>query len=259
MPERSEYAPGTPLWVDIGTDVVGAKAFYEPLFGWTSQDAGPPEETGGYGFFLKGGKMVAGFGPQQNPGPPFWSSYVAVIDAAESTKKAEAAGGTVIVPPMDVMGAGTMAVLQDTQGAFISLWQPGEHKGAQLVNEPGAFSWNELLARDVDKAKAFYASTFGWDSETHDMGPMSYTEFKLAGESIAGMMAMPPMIPAQVPSFWQVYFTVENTDASLAKVQELGGSMRMPPMDLPVGRFAVCADPQGAQFAVIQLAEGGGM
>ena len=78
MPERSNYAAGTPSWVDIGTDIEPAKRFYGSLFGWESQDAGPVEETGGYGFFTKGGKLVAGYGPQQNPGPPFWSSYVNV-------------------------------------------------------------------------------------------------------------------------------------------------------------------------------------
>ena len=85
MPERSEYAPGTPSWVDIGTDVQGAKAFYGSLFGWTCEEAGTAEETGGYGFFVKSGKLVAGFGPQMNPGPPFWATYVSVKDADATT------------------------------------------------------------------------------------------------------------------------------------------------------------------------------
>lgn len=255
MPERSQYAPGTPSWVDIGTDLAGAKPFYEGLFGWTSLEAGPVEETGGYGFFLRNGKMVAGYGPQQNPGPPAWTSYVSVADADETAKLAEAAGGTVILAPMDVMTAGRMAVLRDTQGAFISIWQPGEHPGAQLVNEPGSFCWTELNARDVQAAKAFYAATFGWEEVTHTEGPMPYTEFKVGGESVCGMMPMPPMIPAHVPSHWLVYFAVDDTDAAVARAGELGGSVRMPPMDLPVGRFSVLADPQGATFAVIRLAE----
>jgi predicted enzyme related to lactoylglutathione lyase len=148
MPEKTEYAPGTPSWVDIGTDVEPAKAFYSSLFKWDCQDAGPPEETGGYGFFLRNGKMVAGYGPQQNPGPPFWSTYVSVSDADATAKEAEAAGGTVVMAPMDVMDAGRMAVFQDPQGAFISAWQPSGHKGAQLVNEPGTLCWNELNSRD---------------------------------------------------------------------------------------------------------------
>jgi predicted enzyme related to lactoylglutathione lyase len=253
MPERTEYAPGVPSWIDIGTDVEGAKQFYGSLFGWSTQDAGPPEETGGYGFFLKDGKMVAGYGPQQNPGPPFWTTYISVADADETAKKVEQAGGNVVMAPMDVMGAGRMAVFQDHQGAFISVWQPMEHRGAQLVNEPGTLVWNELNTRDVDGSKAFYTAAFGWEAQTHEGGPMPYTEFKVGGESIAGCMPMPPMIPAQVPPHWLVYFAVEDTDATVAQAGELGGSVRMPPMDTPAGRISVLADPQGATFAVIKM------
>ena len=147
MPERTSYAPGTPCWIDIGTDLDGAKPFYTALFGWTTMDAGPVEETGGYGFFMKGDKMVAGYGPQMNPGPPVWATYIAVADADATSKLIEAAGGSIVMPAMDVMGAGRMAVFQDSAGGFCSIWQPGEHKGAQVANEPGAFSWNELNSR----------------------------------------------------------------------------------------------------------------
>jgi predicted enzyme related to lactoylglutathione lyase len=253
MAQRSEYAPGTPSWVDIGTDVDAAKRFYGSLFGWTAQDAGPPEETGGYGFFLHDGKHAAGYGPQQNPGPPFWSTYVTVADAEQSAKAAEAAGGTVIVPAMDVMSAGRMAVVQDPQGAFISLWQPIDDIGAQVVSEPGAFSWNELQTRDPEGSKAFYASLFGWEPVTHTDGPMPYTEFLLDGRSVAGMLPMPPMVPAEVPTYWLVYFAVDDCDLAAAKATELGGTQLVEPTDLPIGRFSVLMDPQGAPFATIKL------
>jgi predicted enzyme related to lactoylglutathione lyase len=257
MPEPSAYAPGTPSWVDIGTDVEGAKSFYGSLFGWTGEDAGPPEETGGYGFFMKGDKMVAGYGPQQNPGPPVWATYIAVADADATAKKIEAAGGTIVMPAMDVMGAGRMAVFQDAAGGFCSIWQPGEHNGAQLANEPGAFSWNELNSRDVDASIAFYESVFGWTHETHTMeGPIgSYTEWTLDGNTIGGMLPMPPMVPAEVPQFWLVYFAVADLDASLAKAQELGGMKMTDPMQVDAGRFALIMDPQGAALAIIQLAQ----
>jgi predicted enzyme related to lactoylglutathione lyase len=255
MPERSQYTPGTPCWIDIGTDVGPAKEFYTSLFGWKTEDAGAPEETGGYGFFMKNGKMVAGFGPKQGEGPPFWSTYVCVSDADQTAKEVEAAGGTVVVPPMDVISAGRMAVFQDTGGAFISAWQPGDHLGAQLVNEDGSLTWNELNTRNVDAAKTFYRKAFGWDPVTHADGPMPYTEFQVSGQSIAGMMDMPPMVPAEVPSHWLVYFAVDDADAKVAKAQQLGASVLAPLMDVPVGRFSVLQDPQGAVFAVIRMSE----
>jgi predicted enzyme related to lactoylglutathione lyase len=253
MPERTEYAPGTPSWIDIGTDVEAAKRFYVGLFGWDTQDAGPLEETGGYGFFLKNGKMVAGYGPQQSPGPPFWSSYVSVSDADETAGKVKDNGGQVLMDPMDVMAAGRMAVFQDPTGAFLSVWQPGEHKGAQLVNEPGTLSWNELNTRDVETAKSFYSAVFGWNCETMEMGPITYTEIKLNGSPVAGMTGM-HNVPDEVPLHWLVYFAVDDTDATVAKAQELGGSVLVPAMDIPPGRFAVVADDKGAHFAVIKMA-----
>jgi predicted enzyme related to lactoylglutathione lyase len=257
MGERTEYLPGTPSWVDIGTDVEPAKAFYTGLFGWSAMDAGPPEETGGYGFFMKDGKLVAGYGPQQNPGPPAWSTYVSVADADAIVGKVQAAGGTVVVPPMDVMTAGRMAVFQDQQGAFFSVWQPGEHKGAQLVNDPGSFSWNELNTRDLEGSKRFYSAVFGWEPVTHGEGQGAYTEWQLGGTSIGGMMEMPPMVPAQVPPHWLVYFSVDDTDATIARVEELGGKVMVGPMDVEPGRLAVVTDPQGGAFAVIRVNQPG--
>ena len=252
MAERQRYEPGTPSWVDIGTDVDAARPFYGALFGWTSQDAGPVEETGGYGMFRKDDKVVAGYGPKQTPGPPFWSTYVSVADADKTAAAVKNAGGTALVEPMDVMTAGRMAVFLDHQGAPFSIWQPGEHIGAQLVNEPGTFSWNELNSRDIPGSLDFYTTVFGWDTETHQMPMGSYTEFKLDGRSIAGAIDMTGRVPDQVPAHWMVYFSVDDCDASVAKVKDLGGTLVVGPFDLPVGRFAVVQDPQGAHFAVIR-------
>ncbi|HEY4375901.1 MAG TPA: VOC family protein, partial [Acidimicrobiales bacterium] len=163
----------------------------------------------------------------------------------------------VLAPVMDVMDVGRMAVFADNVGAAFAIWQPKLHAGAALVNEPGTFCWNELGTRDTAKAIEFYPQVFGWGHSTSEDGPMPYTEWKVDGASIAGMMNMPPSIPAEVPPNWLVYFAVEDCDASVAKAVELGGSAMFPPMDIPIGRFAGLVDPQGAMFAVIALADGG--
>ncbi len=86
-----------------------------------------------------------------------------------------------------------------------------------------------------------------------------YTEWQVNGRSVGGMMLKPPMMPAEVPPHWDVYFAVVDTDAAAARVAELGGSVLMPAMDIEPGRFAVVADPTGAVFNIIALkAELGG-
>ncbi|MEX1008362.1 MAG: VOC family protein [Acidimicrobiia bacterium] len=256
--EMTSYEPGVPSWVDLGTpDLDKAAAFYSDLFGWECPEG--PAEAGGYRVCHVGGKPVAGLGPQMNPGPPAWSCYVNVESADDTAAKVSANGGQVFMPPMDVMTAGRMAVFADPVGAAFGVWQPGDHKGAALVNEPGTFSWSELLTTDVPASKAFYGAVFGWGAETHGEGSGAYTEWQVNGRSIGGMMEKPPQMPAEVPPHWAVYFTVANTDDAVAHVTELGGAVMNPPMDIEPGRFAVVADPTGGVFNVIALnAEIGG-
>ncbi|HSS11133.1 MAG TPA: VOC family protein [Acidimicrobiales bacterium] len=254
MPERSEYAPGTPAWVDLGTsDLEAAKTFYSGLFGWGLQDMGP--EAGGYTMATVRGKQVAGLGPLMAEGQPTaWTTYVYIEDADATAKEIEAAGGTVFAPPFDVMTAGRMGVFADPTGAVFAIWQPRDHKGAQLVGEAGALCWNELHTRDPDRAKQFYHDVFGWTGQTSEMDGMTYTEWKLGDETVGGMMPMGDQFPAEVPPHWLAYFAVDDCDATVAKAGQLGGSVLSPAMDIPQGRFAVVADPQGAAFGVIKLA-----
>lgn len=250
------YADGVPCWVDLSTpDPDAAAAFYAGLLGVEAPPAGPVEETGGYRILLKDGKTVGGLMPHMQPGQPtVWSTYFWTDDLDATAARVGAAGGQTMVEPMDVMDVGRMAFFIDPTGAAFGCWQPGTNRGAQVVNEPGTFCWNELNTRDMETAKAFYAEALGITGTTSAEGPMTYTEFSLAdGRVVAGGMDMPPQVPAAVPAHWLVYFAVEDADAAVAKVRELGGSVMLEPMTIPVGRFAVVADPQGAAFAVIAL------
>jgi uncharacterized protein len=254
MTERTSYDPGTPSWVDLSTpDVDAAGRFYGEVFGWQTEAAGPPEETGGYAMFKLNGKNVAGVGPVQDENqPPVWSTFVSTDDADGVTAKAREAGANVLVEPMDVMDAGRMAVLMHPATGVIGLWQPGRHTGAELVNEPGAMTWNELHTRDVDGAKAFLGSVFGWVPDDQDFGGMTYTVLRLGENGIGGMMRMGDEMPADVPAFWLTVFEAADVDATVARVPELGGNVAMPPSDIPnIGRFAVVTDPHGATFGVI--------
>ena len=246
MPAMTHYDHGVPSWVDMGApDPMAAVGFYGRLFGWEGQDMG--EEAGHYHLMAKGGQMVAGIGPAQDPGPPRWTMYVNVDDVDALVKLIEPNQGRVLVPPMDVMNAGRMAVFADTTGAVASAWQAKEHIGAQLVNEPGAFIWSELHTSDLAGAKQFYADVFGWDWG----GAPEYAEAQVNGRSVAAAMPRPADLPAEVPDNWLVYFGSGDVDADAEKASGLGATVLVPPRDIPnMGRFAVLMDPLGAAFAI---------
>jgi predicted enzyme related to lactoylglutathione lyase len=256
MSERTSYQPGTPCWIDLGTpDQDAAAEFYSGLFGWSVVEDENAEQTGGYRVATLKDKAVGGVMKLMQEGqPPAWSTYVSVEDADATVAKAKAAGGSVVVDAMDVLDYGRMAFLADPSGAVFGLWQPGRNIGAGLVNEPGAFAWNELETRDPDAAKAFYGAVFGWEFEDHDMGQMgTYTELKLGDSSIGGMANISGRVPDEVPAHWMVYFAVEDADAAAEQIEAGGGQVNFGPVDIPAGRFAMAADPWGAAFAVIKL------
>ena len=254
MPARDSYEHGVPNWIDIGTpDIAGTKAFYGALFGWEFEDLG--EEAGGYSLATKNGARVGGVGPAQNPGPPYWTTYINVDDVEVAHKTIEAAGATTIVAPMDVMSAGKMAVYADTNGAVFSTWQKGDTVGAGVVNEHGALCWNELNTWKLENARKFYADAFGWEI----IGDENYAQFRVGGRDVGGMMPMSAdRISPETPEHWLVYFAVDDVNAAHAKIGELGGTAMMPPFEAGgVGTMTVAMDPQGAVFAVIQLSEPG--
>lgn len=260
MPERTGYAHGVPSWVDLGTnDVEGAKRFYGAVFGWEAVDV-PTDQGIPYTMLYKTGKVVAGMGPippdQAEAGmPPMWNSYVNVDDVDATAAKAVGAGGSVIMPVMDVMDSGRMAFIADPTGAAIGLWEPGTHKGAELVNEHGTLFWNELMTDDTAAAGAFYAEVFGWKPEVTEMPTGPYTTFwvdgNVEGNAAAGMM--PKTEEMSFPNYWGVYFAVEDVEATLGAVKDNGGQVLMQPMDIPqVGVMAVVQDPQGAVMTVMK-------
>lgn len=256
--KMTDYVPGTPNWVDLGTsDLEGAKAFYGGLFGWTAETSDDPD-AGGYTMFKLGDAEVAGVMPLMAAEQPVaWSTYVSVTDADDTAAKVGAAGGQVLMAPMDITDVGRMGFFMDPTGAAFAVWQPGTFKGAGVVNEDDSWSWPELATRDAAAAKKFYTAVFGWGAKANPMdGGMEYTEWQVGGRSVGGMIEMDDEhFPKDVPPHWAAYFAVADCAAATEKVKELGGSVTVPPTEIPVGIFSVVQDPQGAFFQLIQLNE----
>jgi hypothetical protein len=176
-----------------------------------------------------------------------------VTRADESAAKAKELGGKVLMEPFDVMDQGRMANIEDPTGASFAIWEPKKHTGAEVVNEPGSFCWNELYTTDPKRAGDFYSALFGWSREPMQTPTGEYTIFKKEDAQAAGMMKIPKEM-GPVPPHWLVYFAVDDSDKTAEKAKGMGGKITVPPMDIPnIGRFAILNDPQGADFAVIKL------
>src|SRR4051812_18535242 len=242
MTIKTSYQPGEPIWIDLGTpDLDASIAFYGALFDWTAEKG--PAEFGGYTNFSKDGKKVAGLMPLMQEGqPPVWSSYICTDDADKTTALVADNGGTVHAAPMDVGSLGRMAIYTDPAGGFFGAWQPADHIGAELIDSEGTFTWTELSTRDQQAVHPFYAAVFGWTPRVAE----GYTEFQLGGTSVAGCMDMPPMVPAEVPSYWMPYFAAADPAAKAKQVADLGGTVLVPSQEFPGGTFAVVQDPYGS-------------
>jgi predicted enzyme related to lactoylglutathione lyase len=257
MAETKTAVAHKPVWTDLSTsDPSAARDFYAKLFGW-KVEVNPDPQYGGYALAKIGGKDVAGIGPKQmEEAPSAWTVYIGTTDAEDTAKKAQAAGGTVIVPTMDVGDQGKMAIIQDPSGAMIGVWQAQAMTGAQVIDKPNSMGWAELNSRGVGKAKPFYTKLFNWGEKVtpaQGEGQVEYTEFQAGGQSIAGAMEMNPMVPAEVPSYWLVYFNVDNVDQAFKKAKEAGAQEMLAPQDMPGGRFAIVSDPQGAAFGLLKM------
>ncbi|MGD9571959.1 MAG: VOC family protein [Thermoleophilia bacterium] len=255
MGERTEYAPGLFCWADLSTtDPDAARAFYGTVLGWEGQ-AGDPE-FGGYSVMSLDGSAVAGIAPQlpeqREAGVlPSWLSYVSVEDADATAAAAEAAGGTVVAPGFDVSELGRMAVLADPQGAIFAVWQPGTMAGAEMVNDPGAMTINQLNTTDPAGAERFYTEVFGWEFTQVAEKPVAFWGITSGGRLNGGMMPLDPSAPA--PPHWLVYFTVEDLDGGDALIVDGGGAVVVPPREIPNGgRILVAHDPQYAFFALFE-------
>jgi predicted enzyme related to lactoylglutathione lyase len=254
MPIRDGYEPGRPCWVDLASaDPAAARSFYDEMFGWEAE-VDPRPEAGGYAQFRHDGLAVAGVGPIPAEGmPSMWSTYIATADADVTTDIVVANGGTVLQAPIEVLDAGRLAVFAGPDGAIAGLWEPQKHLGAAFVNEPGGWTWSQLMTRDKEAAAAFYKEVFDWRLVSHP----EWGEYLALGEDggeIAGVTQMGDEFPPELPAHWEVTFMVDDADAFVARAQGAGAEPRGPVQDMAMnGRVATMTDPQGAAFGVMSF------
>jgi predicted enzyme related to lactoylglutathione lyase len=290
MPERDGYIPGVPCWVDAsGPDPGAAAKFYGGLFGWEFEDLGPPGayliarcETRGWSLFDRSREMrrgdVAGIGSisEARPATATWNTYFWVDSADETASKVRDAGGSVVTEPFDLGDAARVGVLTDPEGAAFRVWEAKARRGARVVNDPGSLNFNGLNTRDVDAAKSFYGSVFGWKTVAIGGGLEMWTlpgygdyleryhpdlrrQWVEAGaphgfEDVVATVNPIADDQPDTPPHWSVTFAVEDADAAAARATALGGTVIVPPFDAPWVRMTVLADPQRATFVASRFA-----
>jgi uncharacterized protein len=280
--ENARYQAGVPCWVDtFQPDPDSAVSFYAELFGWEVENQTAIDSPRKYFVCKLRGRDVAGVGSQPSEDvPPDWNTHVRVDSVEEATAKAIEAGGSVVLEPFESLGGGRAAMLADHAGAVLGVLEPGAQRGAQLVNELGAWAMSVLNTRDVEGSKRFYGAVFGWGTVTFDAGGGELTMWRqpgyvggvpeqpvprdvvavmtpITGEGFPGdgRPGLHPLLvraTEDVAPHWSVNFWVPDADAVAAKAAELGGKVMVPPYDAPDFRAAVVADPRGAALTVGQ-------
>jgi hypothetical protein len=243
------HAHGTFCFAELHTSDMGRDArFYGDLFGWTVVEA--PNGGGDYSLFQLDGADVAGL--RRTHGPRRWVPYVSVAGVDEAATTAHGLGAAIVTAPIDVPGAARIAVLHDPAGGVIGLWEVKGHAGAQVVDRPGSLWWAELLTRDVQVARQFYASLLGWTAVDTLKYGIRYSIFKLGNQAVGGLLPIGSDW-GPVGAYWQVLFATADCDATLARAKTLGGSIIFGPNDVPnAGRATIITDPGNATFALMQ-------
>lgn len=257
------YPPGVPCWVEtLQPDPRAAFAFYRALFGWEA--VGPAPMPGGGEYFVGrlGGSDVAGIATlPPSDAEPAWTTYVRVDGLEAAVERVRAAGGRVIVAPLDVQPAGRLAIVEAATGATFGLWEAGDRHGAQRVNEPGAWAMSALRTRDMRAAMPFYTTVFGWIVEPYESDGARGALLRLP-DYIGGRAEQP--VPRDVVAVaiederldsdhWSVDFWIDDVDAAVDRVAKHAGTVMRPPFDAAAFRRAIIADPAGAICTISQL------
>ncbi|GGS92531.1 VOC family protein [Streptomyces cinerochromogenes] len=250
---HARRVPGTPCWVSLmvhGLDTT--EEFYGELFGWEFRPG--PQQLGPYVRALLDGREVAGMGqlPPDRRLPVAWTPYLASDDVDQTADTVRLCGGTVAVGPLDAAEAGRMVIASDPAGAVFGIWQATAHFGTAVTGVPGTPVWNELRTFETESVGKFYKSVFGFEEEPEVSADFDYLTLRLDGRPVAGLHGMGQALPRDRGPHWETYFEVADLGETLRQVTGLGGRILRPAHDSPHGRVASVADPEGAEFSVVQ-------
>jgi len=258
MPPQAQ--PGSWIWYELMTpDPEAAKSFYEAVVGWTVTT--PCLRTSGYGFIHSsdGGKTAGLLGLSKtvmaSGTGPAWLGAIAVADCDAALRNVRTSGGQVLMPALDVPGAGRVALVADCCGHPFYVMAPERPEGQGDIpfspTKLGRCAWNELHASDRSASLAFYTRLFGWGlPPAVDMGVFGPYQYVSHGDvPVGAIMQETPQVSA---GGWNFYFRVADIDTATAAVKAHGGRVVHGPVESPSGDWIINGvDPQGAAFALV--------
>ena len=242
------------VWYELtSADMEGAKAFYTAVLGWRTADISMPDAP--YALFIAKDTPVAGLLglPQdalEGGAEPQWIGYVAVGNVDDASNRVEKLGGTVHIPPADVLGVSRFSIVADPQRGTIALVNDRDGSQQQAPQGPGPVGWHELHTASIERSFDFYGPLLGWQKAGASPSPEDpYQEFSAGREIMGGMLERPGQ--SSFP-LWLYYFNVTGVAAAATRVEAAGGQILDGPFTVEGGAQAVhCKDPQGAMFALI--------
>jgi len=251
----NRWHTGQFVWHDLVTeDAEAAKSFYGALFGWQFEDVQGDEVV--YTTILHRGVPIGGIAPIEDVGADVpssrWLSVLSVVDVDAAISTVELSGGSVNMAARDNPTRGRMALVTDPQGAMVVLVRA--IAGDPPLPDPDAlvsnrWMWNELWTRDLEDSAALYARLVGYEVSGNAVpGAPEVRVFTQRGEPRAGLNLLP--WPEVQPN-WLPYVKVDDAEAIARRVEELGGTVLIPPLpELRNGTSGLMMDPTGAAFAI---------
>jgi predicted enzyme related to lactoylglutathione lyase len=238
--------------VHRSADATRAADFYARLFGWTTAT------HDGATVFLLRDLVVAGLAeaPGQRGG---WLTHISTEDIDATSQRVVEAGGTALQSATEGSARGQSAVFADSLGAVFGVWQRGTvtgaaFAGAQVVDEPGAVTWSEVVTRDTPATESFYGKVFGWTKQVGTAtAEHEYYEWLVTNRVVGGISMMDGgHYPPGTPPHWRTILQVHDCAGVVKRTAELGGRVLAGPLDTGIGDAAYIADPTGGTFLVIE-------
>lgn len=235
---------GHVVWHDLITpNLAQSQAFYSSVFGWQFQAV-----NDSYTLASLDGKLIAGMAELDNKqNASHWLSLISSKDIAAVSEKTIKAGGKVLVSSTEIKGRGTIAVLEDPQGAVFSLINTvnGDPEAQQTDN---GWIWQEVWSDNPEQSKAFYQSLGNYSAQNKPLNNGNYSYLALNGTPAIGFVKKPD---AEIGNTWVNYIKVADLDATLLKVTAAGGIVLMAPNDkVRSGSVAIIRDPAGAGIVI---------